>query len=164
LIACSPQKQEVATTEIDPAAKQQLAGFLTNYFSLNQALINDNLAGAKQVAATFSETTKNFDVSKLTGEQLDLYHLHSSNLKLALGNLGASSNIEQARAELATISKAMYALVKAFHPNNTPLYYQYCPMARDNKGANWISATKELENPYMGQMMLACGRTQETIN
>jgi Cu(I)/Ag(I) efflux system membrane fusion protein len=164
-MSCSHQKGETETSSTTgPAIKKELTVFLQNYFSLNNALINDNLADAKQVAATFSETTKKFDASKLSGAQLDLYYLQSQNLKLALGNLQASNDIEQARVELATISEAMYALVKAFHPNDTPLYYQYCPMARDNKGANWISAKKELENPYMGQMMLACGRTQETIN
>ncbi|MEJ0032437.1 MAG: DUF3347 domain-containing protein [Bacteroidota bacterium] len=123
---------------VDPSVKQQFATFLTNYFKLNEALINDSLDSAKTAAKSFAQTTKTFDVSKLSGEQLDYYYLYSSNLKLALGNLGSSPDIETARAELATISESMYALVKAFHPNDTPLYYQYCPMARDNKGANWI--------------------------
>jgi membrane fusion protein, copper/silver efflux system len=163
-ISCSPKQESSNSSTPDPSIKQQLSSFLTDYFALNQALINDNLDNAKQAAATFAETTKKLDVSKLSGEQLDLYHLHSSNLKMALGNLGASADIEAARGELATISEAMYALVKAFHPNESTLYYQYCPMARNNKGATWISEKKELENPYMGQMMLTCGKTQETID
>ena len=150
--------------DLDPTAKTQIGGFLDNYFSLNYALINDDLDAAKKVAATFAGTTKNFDSAKLNTEQLDFYHMQSSNLNMALGNLGTSTDIEAARTELATISESMYALVKAFHPYDSPLYYQYCPMARDNKGANWISAKKEIENPYMGQMMPACGKTQETIN
>lgn len=127
-------------------------------------LIEDSLAGAKAAAISFTQNTKAFDVSKLSGEQMDFYYIHSSNLVTSLKNLSESNDIEKARVELATVSEAMYALVKAFHPNESPLYYQYCPMARDNKGATWLSATKELMNPYMGQMMLACGRTQETIN
>lgn len=170
-ISCSTKPQETKTskatipvfTEVDPAVKSQVAGFLTEYFSLNQMLIEDSLAGAKVAASTFEKTASAFEVSKFSGEQMDFYYVHSSNLKTGLKNLSESTDIEKARVELATVSEAMYAMVKAFHPQDVTLYYQYCPMARDNKGANWLSATKELVNPYMGQMMLACGRTQETI-
>jgi len=111
----------------------------------------------------FGETARNFNIEKLSPEQLDFYLVHSSDLKTSLQNLSNSTDIEEARLELATVSNSMYSMVKAFHPNDSPLYYQYCPMARNNQGANWISATEEVVNPYMGQAMLACGRTQETI-
>lgn len=172
LIGCSSPTQQAPVSsqvikefqDVDQTTRRQIAGFLPQYFELNRMLIEDSLAGAKAAAASFVELTKPFEVSRLSGEQLDFYFIHSSNLQLALKNLSESNDIEKARVELATVSEAMYALVKAFHPNESPLYYQYCPMARDNKGATWLSATKELMNPYMGQMMLACGRTQETIN
>ena len=169
--SCSPQNRgEQGTTvpiqsfkNVDPVTKTQLATFLTGYFALNQALIDDSLDGAKAAAAGLSETTKAFELSKLTGEQMDFYLVQGSNLKSSLQEIGASNDIEKARASLAAVSEAMYALVKAFHPNESTLYYQYCPMARDNQGANWLSATEELVNPYMGQMMLNCGRTQEKL-
>ncbi|MEI9920883.1 MAG: DUF3347 domain-containing protein [Bacteroidota bacterium] len=168
LAGCSSKEREAknpvsAFDSVDPSTRSQIAGLLNDYFTLNQSLILDSLAGAKLAASKFSETAKNFNVEKLTPEQLDFYLVHSSDLKTSLAQLDKSNNIEEARVELAVISEAMYAMVKAFHPNDTPLYYQYCPMARDNKGANWLSATNEVVNPYMGQMMPSCGRTQETI-
>lgn len=171
LISCTAKDKQVQDanvtipdfTAVDQSIKTQVSGLLTNYFALNETLIKDNFADAKLAAASFSQVANNFNISKLSPEQLDFYLVHSSTLKSALEDLGKSADIEGARAELATISQSMYVMVKAFHPNDSPLYYQYCPMARDNKGANWLSATKELVNPYMGQMMLACGRTQETI-
>jgi membrane fusion protein, copper/silver efflux system len=151
-------------TSVDQSIKSQVAGFLADYFALNKMLIEDSLAGAKDAASRFGMTASSFNIEKLSPEQLDFYLVHSANLKSSLESLSKTNDIESARVELATISEAMYAMVKAFHPNDTPLYYQYCPMARDNKGANWLSLTKELVNPYMGQMMLACGRTQEKID
>jgi len=148
---------------VDPKIKSQVAGFLTGYFSLNQALINDSLDGAKVAAAELSATTVEFDKSGLSGEQMDFYLVHSSNLRVGLKDISGSDDIEKARLGLATVSEAMYALVKAFQPNESTLYYQYCPMARNNEGANWLSVTEELVNPYMGQMMLRCGRTQEKL-
>ncbi len=168
IVSCSSKKQSEAPISsfdnVDASVKQQLNGFLTDYFALNQMLIEDSLAGAKSAAAAFAETAKTFNVEKLAPEQLDYYLDQTSDLKSALKDLSESSDIEKARVQLATVSEAMYALVKAFHPQESTLYYQYCPMARDNQGATWLSSTKELENPYMGQMMLECGRTKETIN
>jgi len=171
LISCSSHEQKSGSsavsiptfTTIDPSVKAQVAGLLTDYFTLNQTLIEDNLAGAKEAAISFTKTASGFDISRLSPEQLDFYLVHSSTLKSGLEEMSKSNDIEGVRVELANVSEAMYALVKGFHPHDSPLYYQYCPMARDNKGANWLSSTKELVNPYMGQMMLACGRTQETI-
>jgi Cu(I)/Ag(I) efflux system membrane fusion protein len=42
-------------------------------------------------------------------------------------------------------------------------YYQYCPMARGDKGAYWFSNIKKIENPYFGEAMLSCGETRETM-
>lgn len=45
----------------------------------------------------------------------------------------------------------------------TPIYYQFCPMANNGKGANWLSKENVVKNPYYGSMMLSCGKVTETI-
>jgi len=39
------------------------------------------------------------------------------------------------------------------------IYKQTCPMAFDGKGAEWLSNSKEIRNPYFGDQMLTCGTT-----
>ncbi|MDC6351306.1 DUF3347 domain-containing protein [Zeaxanthinibacter sp. PT1] len=46
---------------------------------------------------------------------------------------------------------------------NGQIYKQYCPMAFDNKGAYWLSDSKEIRNPYFGEKMANCGSVKETI-
>jgi Cu(I)/Ag(I) efflux system membrane fusion protein len=150
--------------DVDPDIKGQLDNVLVDYFALNEAFINDNYEGAMTAAGNLASTVKEFKISKLTNEQMDFYYIQSSNMKSGLQEIGSSSDIEKARTGLATVSKAMYAFAKAFHPSESPLYYQYCPMALNNEGANWLSTTEKLMNPYMGQMMLNCGKTQEKLN
>jgi hypothetical protein len=149
---------------VDAGVKSQLNGFLSDYFAFNQALIEDNQDGAKDAAKKLSSSVENFDMSKLQGEQMDFYHTQAEKLEKGLKGVEQSADIEEIRAELATVSEAMYALVKAYDPSESELYYQYCPMAKNNAGANWLSNSKEIVNPYMGQRMLKCGSTQETIN
>ncbi|MBL7864512.1 MAG: DUF3347 domain-containing protein [Cyclobacteriaceae bacterium] len=148
---------------VDPSVKSQLTGFLSDYLAMNQSLIEDNHDGAKAAAKKLSETVSKFDMSKLEGEQMAFYHIQEAKLNSALTEIGKASDIEETRVELAGVSEAMYSLVKAYHANDTELYYQYCPMALNNEGANWLSSTKEIINPYMGQRMLKCGKTQETL-
>lgn len=149
---------------VDVSVKSQINGFLVDYFDLNQSLIEDNQDGAKAAAKKFSETINKFDMSKLIGDQMNFYHTQLAKLNQGLKGIAQSSDIEETRVELATISEGMYALVRAYHPNESELYFQFCPMAKNGEGANWLSSTKEIINPYMGQRMLKCGRTIETLN
>ena len=43
-------------------------------------------------------------------------------------------------------------------------YYQFCPKARNAKGAYWLSETKDIRNPYFGESMRTCDETKETMN
>jgi hypothetical protein len=60
------------------------------------------------------------------------------------------------------LSENMYALIKV-SKTETPTYYQFCPMANDGKGANWLSKENAVKNPYYGSQMLTCGKVVETI-
>jgi hypothetical protein len=153
-----------AFENVDASIKTQLNGLVTDYFALNQALIEDNQDGAKIASKKLSETINKFDMTKLRGEQMDFYHLQVAQLIEGLEGIAASADIEETRTDLSTVSESIYALVKAYHPNESALYVQFCPMAKNGSGATWVSNTNEISNPYMGQRMLKCGRTQETLN
>jgi Cu(I)/Ag(I) efflux system membrane fusion protein len=43
------------------------------------------------------------------------------------------------------------------------VYYQFCPMMNNNKGAYWLSETSDIRNPYYGDAMLTCGETKDTL-
>ncbi len=152
-----------AFDNVDPSVKTQINGFLTDYFALNQSLIEDNNDEAKAAAKKLSVTVSKFDMSKLMGEQMDFYHAQLAKLNAGLKGINESGDIEETRMELAPVSESIYALLKAYHSNTSELYYQFCPMAKNGEGANWLSSTEEIINPYMGQRMLKCGKTQEVI-
>ncbi len=38
-----------------------------------------------------------------------------------------------------------------------------CPMAFDNKGADWLQMDEDIRNPYFGASMLKCGEVVEVI-
>ena len=83
----------------------------------------------------------------------------TSNVEL----MEASTGIKKQRTAFIQLSSAMIQSVKTFGINKK-IYNQFCPMANDNKGANWLSFQENIKNPYFGDAMLTCGSTEETIN
>jgi Cu(I)/Ag(I) efflux system membrane fusion protein len=61
-------------------------------------------------------------------------------------------------------SNQLYLTIKTFGLMGKTAYYQFCPMAFDDKGAYWLSEIKEIRNPYFGKKMNVCGETKETMN
>ena len=57
----------------------------------------------------------------------------------------------------------MINLARDFKPMDSPLYIQHCPMADQEKGADWLSREKEIRNPYFGKSMLTCGEVTDTL-
>jgi hypothetical protein len=47
--------------------------------------------------------------------------------------------------------------LQAFGTEGKAFYQLHCPMVANNKGADWISAEKEIKNPYFGDKMMGCG-------
>ena len=43
------------------------------------------------------------------------------------------------------------------------IYKDFCPMYNDNKGAIWLSESKEIKNPYFGKSMSTCGTVKEEL-
>ena len=64
--------------------------------------------------------------------------------------------------KLAHISEIIYCSVKSFGLNSeNGLFFDFCPMAFDKKGAYWLTDSKEIMNPYFGKKMLKCGEIKE---
>ena len=53
----------------------------------------------------------------------------------------------------------MAAIANHFKVSSTPVYVQYCPMAK----GQWLSDEKEIKNPYYGNSMLTCGSVKSEI-
>lgn len=116
-----------------------------SYLAIKDALVKTNAAEASKAAQAFLKSNSN---QKLTG---------------SLEVIANASDVKVQRQAFETLSMDMYEVVKAGN-NETPLYKQYCPMAFNNKGAYWLAAEEEVNNPYFGDMMLHCGRVDEVID
>jgi Cu(I)/Ag(I) efflux system membrane fusion protein len=85
------------------------------------------------------------------------------NSKNQLKAIADSDALEVQRNHFVRLNDALIPLMERVGSGVQTLYVQTCPMANNNKGAIWLSAQKEIRNPYYGDAMLACGRVIRTI-
>ncbi|MBN8833690.1 MAG: hypothetical protein ABS68_09120 [Niastella sp. SCN 39-18] len=140
-----------------------IEGIVSGYLSLKNALANDNSKDAANAGNAIVEAMNKIDKSSLTEDRMKLYADVEEDAKEHAEHIGSNAgNIKHQREHFDMLSKDMYDLVKSFGTGQT-LYHAFCPMYNDNKGAYWISETKEIKNPYFGKEMPTCGEVKEEI-
>ncbi|WP_420575440.1 efflux RND transporter periplasmic adaptor subunit [Ekhidna sp.] len=148
---------------VDENFKQQLTNVYQVHLDLQKAFLATDATAAKKQAGSVKSALDKVDMSLVKGEMHNQWMNSLKTLKTTLGNIESGSAIEKQRLAFADFSDALYSAIKMFGTTGETIYYQYCPMARDNKGAYWLSAVKEIKNPYYGEAMLTCGENKEVI-
>lgn len=157
-------KEEIPTFEQPaPALQSHVNALLDNYLKVKQALVESSAEGASEAANQLLASINGFDGNDLPDEQKAFYQKRVDDMQDDLRYMTQTKELEKQRDHFALLTRYTYELTKAFNANQEPVYYQYCPMAFDNNGGYWLSAQKEVRNPYFGDKMLKCGRVEETI-
>lgn len=134
-----------------------------SYISLKEALVKTNGKDAAVIAQKFQKLVGSIQMNKLDNDVHIVYMKYINDLNNGAGQIVANeSKIDVQRIYFEKISQAMYALVKVAKLKE-PIYYQYCPMYNEGKGATWLSRDITIKNPYYGSQMLSCGKVLETF-
>lgn len=143
-------EQPQAAATANPVLKNdKLNAVYQHYVHLTTALTNSDVAEAKIAANAIEAGAKNLEGT----EKIVSFASKISN----------APDIEVQRTEYAEMTSNLAALIKKDGLSSGELYLEFCPMAFNDKGATWISNSKEIRNPYFGGKMLTCGQVQETI-
>ncbi len=140
----------------------QLTAVFDSYFSLKDALVqtDGNIASAK--AKDLQTAINAVKMEKLPMDVHTVWMKVLNDVKEDAEHINGTKDIAHQRDHFISLSKNMYALIKVAKTTET-VYYQFCPMANEGKGANWLSKESGVKNPYYGSQMLTCGKTVETI-
>ena len=132
-------------------SKEDVQKILSAYLAVKNNLV-------KTDGTTASESAKAL-ISLLDGNNDQLIKEIANDAEHIMG----TKDPEHQRSHFNTLSDNVYTLVKNTSANEQPIYRQFCPMAFGNKGAYWLSAEKEVNNPYFGDKMLHCGSVKEEL-
>lgn len=145
-----PQKNVAQSSANEVSLKdEQLNLVYQQYLLLSKALVNSDMAGAKEAGMAVELGAKAIG--------------NGSKLASLAAKITAATNIEVQRTLFSELSNEMLTKVKAVGLQSGEVYVEYCPMALNDKGASWLSNQKEIKNPYYGESMLECGEVKETL-
>ena len=157
-IACNSQSNKRASEKADTTAisaqgivieDDTLSAVFANYIALKDALV----ASDAKLAGDFS--------NKLS-ENLKAIH-GCENTAILAQELANSNDLALQRSAFSVISEDLIAMFQQVTLNSGEIYVIHCPMYKNKAGADWLSTSSAIKNPYFGDEMLTCGTVIQEI-
>ena len=155
------QTEKVLSSSIQ--VKEELQPLFTEYYKIHESLANDKYENALKSASEMNAILKKINMSLFKGNAHNVWMNESNSIKEILNLISVAKNIEDVRSNFIMLSEHIITIAHSFKPVDQTLYVQYCSMAANNKGANWLSLNKEIHNPYYGEAMQSCGEIIDSI-
>ncbi len=173
LLACNSSTKNSATEKMNHSSAHTngyvspftspVNGILHIYLHMKNAFVNDDDKAAANAGNEMVKVLDAFDKSILRDDERKQFENIADDMKENAEHIGANAgNIKHQREHFEMLSKEMYDMVKTSAAGEQ-IYVEYCPMYNDNKGATWLSETKEIKNPYFGKEMATCGLIKEEL-
>lgn len=148
---------------VSQSVKIQIQSLLQDYFAIKDALVSSDQKGAAVAALQLKKSLAEVDTKSMGPKKRQHWMKILPALEASLKEINIQSNIDSQRMAFIGLSQSIVELSKAFGPFDKPIYIIHCPMANEKKGADWLSASDKILNPYYGSMMLDCGAVKTTI-
>jgi Cu(I)/Ag(I) efflux system membrane fusion protein len=130
------------------------------YLDAQAALAGDDLSGFLLAADDLETAIRLVDEVGLIGEPLETWR-HTAN-RLRIDDV--VTTIDVARERFERMSTAIITLEQTFgHHGSETWHVAFCPMAFNNKGAEWLQRGTQINNPYFGSSMLRCGEIRHAF-
>jgi hypothetical protein len=126
---------------------ENVANAYEHYEHIKNDLVGSNPGDGQKGAVMLNEA-----LEKIEGADAAL----SASRKIA-----DSDNLKAQRKAFSDLSNEMETLLRGTITSGK-IYKDFCPMAL-NGGAYWLSAIKDIRNPYYGAQMLSCGKVTEVL-
>lgn len=163
------EKQEpLALGQNSGTFNQSFTELLTSYYSLKDAFVASDTVKVNAAAAGLIRTADSLKVTEIQGDSSGMIKetatVFAQTISASCNALAAEKDLEAKRKEFEMITDALWSLTRTVQYSGQKVYYQYCPMAFDNKGAYWLSNSREIRNPYFGDKMLKCGEVADSLD
>ncbi len=132
-------------------ADQNITNIVQSYLNLKDALVATDGEQASQAAKNLLNILENSSTET------------KESMKATVQQIAETTDTEVQRIAFDIVSQQILILAKTGEITEGKLYKQYCPMAKNNEGAFWLSASDQIRNPYFGDKMLNCGSVEEEI-
>lgn len=153
-----------AIVDTDPASRTSLGPIVTAYLNAQEALAGDDLDRAKRAIAQLITTAEALEPLKPPPAQ-DAWQTIARTLLLHARVFAGTGSLDKARRAFEVVTAQIGAVLRTFgNPTQAPVRLAYCPMAFNNRGAEWFQRDATIQNAYFGASMLQCGEVRDTID
>jgi Cu(I)/Ag(I) efflux system membrane fusion protein len=162
------KQQPLSITKNTDAFNQSYTQLLTAYFNLKDALVASDTAKATAAARALAVATDSLKVSEIKGDSTGLIketaRNFTGNISSTAQSVASEKDLEGKRKSFEAIGNDLWSLTRTVKYNGQKVYWEYCPMAFNQKGAYWISNERDIKNPYFGKEMLNCGSVEDSLD
>lgn len=149
--------------EVPDTWDQALRPVAEAYLRMQERLAEDDLAGAREHARALVTAADAVDLSE-PREAVDAWQPIAGHLRMHGTRAAEAGSLEDARGQFEQLGRQLAILLRTFgNPTGAPLRLAHCPMAFDNRGAEWVQAAEQIDNAYFGAAMRTCGSVRATV-
>ena len=163
----APKEKPLSMGENTGSFNQSFNNLLTAYFEVKDALVASDTLKANTAAAALviaADSLKTDEIKDSSGVIKATAKDYAGTISGWAKGLIGEKGIEAKRGEFKMISESLWTLVRTVKYSGQKLYYQFCPMAFNDQGANWLSKESKIRNPYFGDAMPECGRNDDSLD
>ena len=178
LFACNSNEKKTETTPNEaPVVKvasysaafdASFENLLNQYYALRDALVASDTAAANKATAILIQSADELKLDEL--KAIDTNNIIIPTAQTYTGGISSEgkgllgeSNIENKRKAFQMISGNLFDLTRTVRFSKEKVYLLHCPMAFNDAGADWLSSSTEIKNPYFGSKMLTCGAVKDSV-
>ncbi|WP_276133082.1 DUF3347 domain-containing protein [Polluticoccus soli] len=148
---------------VDAKVSASLNPLMNGYLEMKNALAADNSEDAAKAGQVMVDALNSVDTTGMTPEQKAKYNSIAGDIREHAEHIADNGGkIDHQRMHFNMLSDYTYEIAKMFG-GGRKLYLTHCPMAREGKGASWLSEFEAIKNPYFGNEMPECGEVKEEL-
>ena len=132
------------------------------YFKIKNGLVADSKEKTADGGKSLLTAISKFDMSTLSEDVHKEYMKIQESAKEHAEHI-IKSPIDHQREHFEALSTDITDLITLLGTDKV-VYQDFCPMVHKDKGAYWLSETKEITNPYFGSKMMKCGSVKKQFN
>jgi len=162
------KQKPVAIAENTGPFNESYQGLLNAYYSVKDALVASDTAKARTAAQGLILASDGLKINEIQGDSTGMIKetakSYTANISTTAKVLTESKGLDEQRKQFEMIAEALYSLTRTVKYAGQKVYWQYCPMAFNDKGAYWMSNDSVIMNPYFGNEMLHCGSVEDSLD
>ena len=153
-------KEKEDVIQLDGINAENFERVILEYLELKKALVNSDHNLASDKAVELKKLIVAIQEKGLSAKEKETVNtIHQK-----IDDIINTENIDKQRDYFRLLSDQMILVVSAIPNLKSTLFVQHCPMANNNQGADWLSDSNEIRNPYFGEQMLNCGDVTRSLN